>query len=826
MINNDINNIKNDINNINNDIKNINNDINNDIIIQILNDKIKSPLVFRLNTKKKILNKNSIYSFSNFDKEFISENKDTNSKINLYNVIDTIPSKYDRMYQTDIIIKYLTFIIISLVVIIFLGTIGETIYKLDDALAIFNFIFIIIFFLLDAWWLYYKLQHIVIGIYKLFMDLSIFKTNSKYYSGLEIPDSFFNNIVYPNITIQLPVYKEDLENTIKPTIISAIIQSKRYLLETGSKCNIIVCDDGFNIINDNEREKRKDFYEKHNIGYTARPHPSKYKRIGRFKKAGNLNFSMNYSIFSMNLSDNLLVNEKQFSPKNTNESKKSSPFSPKNTDESKKSSLFSPKNTDESKKSSLFSPKNTDESKKSLPFFEKNLVLDINDIFLNDKLYIKYNELLELGAKFSGNILYGDYIFLIDSDTRLPDFPEDKNGCLKRMVKDYLFDGRDKVLYMQCYTCPYLSIKSLSEKCVFHFTCHIYNGILVATALKSMAPLVGHNALLNFKLLDEIAIIDNETNFKYYWSEDRISEDFDCMMRGCEKGYIGRYCISAGIFLEGISFNYITEYFKVSKFACGAAELTFNPISKWFVKGGGFFSSDIIGFIYCKEIEWYNKLAILSYILNFIAIAQAHIAMFYNLLFFEELFYLLPYPLLPVNLMIEGIIVWGLINTIINILFAKRVNFNTYVVIKQQFRELFFTSSLYGSLSVRFSIMYFTHLFNLNISFGATQKDDEKVRLLDWIKSTKYECGIYTFYLICIILRVFVFTVKSPIHTFYFGCLPLFTNIFWYWFGPIVYDILPSKKNKTNTESYNNDEKMYDDKYLTQIPISNIFNNF
>ena len=693
--------------------------------------------------------KNPIYSFININNESISQKKDIDLENNSFSIIDTIPSKYDRIYQSDLIIKYLTFIIISFVIVIFFGTISISIYRYDNVLSIFNSIFIIIFFLFNAGWLYYKIQHIVIGIYKLFMDLSIFMTNSKYYSGLEIPDSFFNNIVYPNITIQLPVYKEDLENTIKPTIISALIQSKRYLSETGSLCNIIVCDDGFNIIDDIEREKRQDFYLKYDISYSARPHPSKYKRIGRFKKAGNLNFSMNYSKFS------------------------------------------------------LLDPSNIDN--------------------INDKLYKEYNELLLLDAKFSGNIVYGEYIFLIDSDTRLPEFSEKENGCLKRMVKDYLFDGKDKVLYMQCFTGPYLSIKSLSEKCVFHFTCHIYNGILVSTALKSMAPLVGHNALLNLKLLDEIAMIDSENNFKYYWSEDRISEDFDCMMRGCEKGYIGRYCTSAGIFLEGISFSYMTEYFKVSKFACGAAELTFNPISKWFVKGGGFFSSDIISFIFCKEIEWYNKLAILSYILNFIAIAQAHIAMFYNLLFFEELFYLLPYPLLPVNLMIEGMIVWGLINTIINILFAKRVNFNTYVVIKQQIRELFFTSSLYGSLSVRFSIMYLTHLFNLNISFGATQKDDQKVRLSDWIKSTKYECTIYTFYLICIILRVFVFTIESPIHTFYFGCLPLFTNIFWYWIGPIFYDILPSKKNKTNTESYNSDEKMYDDKYLTQIPISYIF---
>ena len=58
-----------------------------------------------------------------------------------------------------------------------------------------------------------------------------------------------------------------------------------------------------------------------------------------------------------------------------------------------------------------------------------------------------------------------------------------------------------------------------------------------------------------------------------------------------------------------------------------------NQINKWFSKDKdrGFFSQDIIGFIFCKEIEWYNKLSILSYILNFIAIAQSHISMFYNL---------------------------------------------------------------------------------------------------------------------------------------------------------------------------------------------------
>ena len=269
----------------------------------------------------------------------------------------------------------------------------------------------------------------------------------------------------------------------------------------------------------------------------------------------------------------------------------------------------------------------------------------------------------------------------------------------------------------------------------------------------------------------------------------------------------------------------MTEYFKLSKFACGAAELTFNPVSKWFIKNGGFFSPDIIGFIMCKEIEWYNKISILAYILNFISIAQANIAMFYNLIFFEELFGILPFVLLPVNLMWESMLVWGVINTIINILFAFRANFNKYIVLKQQLREMFFTSALYGSLSVRFLIMYLTHFFNLKTTFGATQKNDEKVTLYDWVNSTKYECVIYTFYLLCIFIRLYLFPVKSLFHTFYFGCLPLFMNIFWFWFGPFVFDILPIKKDKTKTPSYIVDEKMFYDKYLTQIPKSEIFYN-
>lgn len=665
------------------------------------------------------------------------------------NINDFIPIKYNRNHKNDIIIKYLTFFMLIIDALIFFGTIQTTLYFLYGIFPIINFIFIIIFLLLDIPWLHYKMQHIIMGFYKLIMNLTIFRSNSKYYSGLEIPNIFLLNRSFPHLTIQLPVYKEDMENTIQPTLISALQEAERYTRETDSICNIIVCDDGYNLISDEEREKRYKFYYENNIGFTARPHPSKHIRQGRFKKAGNLNFSLN---FSANNSIN-------------------------------------------------------------------------NDTETNEKINREKEKMKNIGAVFEGNLMYGSYIFLIDSDTRFPQMDQNESGCLKRIVKDMMFDGEKSVLYIQCYTAPYMSTRCLAEKGVFHYTCHIYNGIMVGCSLHSMCPLVGHNALLNVKILEEIATVDPETKYKYYWDENRISEDFDCMMRGCEKGYIGRYMCCAGAFLEGISFNYMTEYFKVSKFACGAAEMTFNPVTKWFDrKGVHLFSPDIIRFIKCKEIEWYNKINILSYILNFIAISQAHFAAFYNLIFFEQLFDVLPFALLPTNLMWEGMVVWGGMNTVICILFAKRMQFDMIVFLKQQFREIFFTSSLYGSLSVRFSIMYFTHLFNLNISFGATQKDEEKVLLIDWIQSTKYEFTIYTFYLICIFIRLYYFPVVSFFVTFYFGCTPLLFLIFWYWFGPLAYDILPAKKDKKiNSTVYIHDEKMFNDEYKTQILNSNVF---
>jgi hypothetical protein len=60
----------------------------------------------------------------------------------------------------------------------------------------------------------------------------------------------------------------------------------------GGEVNVLICDDGLQLISDADRHERLDYYASiPNLGYIARPVPSKLPRRGRFKKGGNLNFS-------------------------------------------------------------------------------------------------------------------------------------------------------------------------------------------------------------------------------------------------------------------------------------------------------------------------------------------------------------------------------------------------------------------------------------------------------------------------------------------------------------------------------------------------------
>jgi hypothetical protein len=80
-----------------------------------------------------------------------------------------------------------------------------------------------------------------------------------------------------------------------PDVIIPTLESLRTAITTferqGGSVNVIVCDDGLQLISEAERKQRVEYYARNNIAYVARPPHGQdgFLRRGRFKKAGNMN---------------------------------------------------------------------------------------------------------------------------------------------------------------------------------------------------------------------------------------------------------------------------------------------------------------------------------------------------------------------------------------------------------------------------------------------------------------------------------------------------------------------------------------------------------
>lgn len=102
----------------------------------------------------------------------------------------------------------------------------------------------------------------------------------------------------------MPVYKESLEQTIAPSVESIKKAMKTYARQGGSSA-IMINDDGLQLMSDEDREARIQFYANHDIGWVARPphNENGFVRAGRFKKASNMNYGL---ALSMRMEENLL----------------------------------------------------------------------------------------------------------------------------------------------------------------------------------------------------------------------------------------------------------------------------------------------------------------------------------------------------------------------------------------------------------------------------------------------------------------------------------------------------------------------------------------
>lgn len=93
---------------------------------------------------------------------------------------------------------------------------------------------------------------------------------------------------------------------------------------------------------------------------------------------------------------------------------------------------------------------------------------------------------------------------------------------------------------------------SYFEAGITFFTNLVYSAIRYGVANGDVAPFVGHNAVLRWSALQDVAY-EEEGKLKF-WSESHVSEDFDMALRLQIKGYITRLAAWAGDrFQEGVS---------------------------------------------------------------------------------------------------------------------------------------------------------------------------------------------------------------------------------------------------------------------------------
>ncbi|KIW94381.1 uncharacterized protein Z519_04357 [Cladophialophora bantiana CBS 173.52] len=494
-------------------------------------------------------------------------------------------------------------------------------------------------------------QVIVGCVAQCFGPIQQMQVNSKYFSAKCSPR--LHTLTLPHVTIQCPVYKEGLASVIAPTVKSIKRAISTYELQGGT-ANMFVNDDGLQIIDEEQRKARIEFYQDHNIGWTARPkHGSEgFIRKGKFKKASNMNYGLMLSC---------KVEEK-------------------------------------------------------LQRYHRNFVWTQND---ESEAYDQcLREVLEETPRAwaDGNIRVGDYILLIDSDTRVP------ADCLLDAVSE--MEQSPNVGIMQFASGVMQVVHTFFENGITFFTNLIYTAIEYTVANGDVAPFVGHNAILRWSAIQQVSYID-EDGYEKFWSESHVSEDFDMSLRLQCDGYIIRLASWAhGGFKEGVSLTVYDELARWEKYAYGCNELLFHPMRKWIYKGP---FTELFRQFFFSNIRFTSKITIISYIGTYYAIGAAWmmtLANYFAIGWFNG--YLDKYYIDSWKVWFSIVIVFNGLGNIALAVMRYRIGQKSFIpALVENFKWIVMLSIFLGGLSLHVSQALLAHMFEIDMTWGATSKEAE-----------------------------------------------------------------------------------------------------
>ncbi|KAL2150159.1 hypothetical protein VTH82DRAFT_7835 [Thermothelomyces myriococcoides] len=494
-------------------------------------------------------------------------------------------------------------------------------------------------------------QVIVGCLTQIFGPIRQLTVNSKFYSAR--PPQRLRTSVLPHVTIQCPVYKEGLNTVIAPTVKSIKQAMSTYELQGGS-ANMFINDDGLQLISEEERQARIEFYADHSIGWVARPRHGEngFQRRGKFKKASNMNFAL---MISCKVEDKLAA-------------------------------------------------------------IQRGPDWTQHDEALAYERALK--EVLEEDGRAwaDGNIRVGDYILLIDSDTRVP------ADCLLDAVSE--MEQSPEVGILQFSSGVMQVVHTYFENGITFFTNLIYSAIRYTVSNGDVAPFVGHNAILRWSAIQQVSYTD-EDGYEKFWSESHVSEDFDMALRLQCAGYTIRLAAWAGDgFKEGVSLTVYDELARWEKYAYGCNELLFHPIRKWIYKGP--FTPLFRRFLF-SNIRFTSKITIISYIGTYYAIAAAWIMTSINY-FIMGWFngYLDKYYVDSWRVWFSIIIVFnGLGNIALAVMRYRVGERNILYSLFENFKWTFLLAIFLGGLSLHLSQALLAHMFEIDMTWGATAKEAE-----------------------------------------------------------------------------------------------------
>ncbi|KAI0089907.1 glycosyl transferase family group 2-domain-containing protein [Irpex rosettiformis] len=518
--------------------------------------------------------------------------------------------------------------------------------------------------------------------------------NSKYYSAVPPAPNKLVDTNLPHVTVEMPVYKESLKETIAPSVYSLKKAMQTYARQGGTS-SIFIHDDGLQLISEEDRAERIAFYADNNIGWVARPPhsnaPDGYKRAGRFKKASNMNYGL---ALSLKLEKHMAA-------------------------------MIA---------AATANGEDIDEDD------------DIEDKAMNmaiEEIYEESGRKWRPWACNGKSLRIGDIILIVDSDTIVPE------DCLRDAARELA--ECPEVAIIQHESDVMQVAFHYFENGIAHFTRRVNKCISFGCANGEVAPFVGHNAFLRWSALQDAAFVDPDDGVKKIWSESNVSEDFDMALRLQLKHYIIRWATYSECgFKEGVSLTCDDELNRWQKYSYGCNELIFHPLVQWWYKGP--ITKQLRIFLWSSAPVHY-KVSMMAYMFSYYGLAAAAALSILNYLFLGwsetvDGFYLHSFEIwLACTVVFPGAGNIGF--TLLEYRLGQRSIIESLIENLTWVPFFFF---FFGGLSIHLSQALLAHMFSYNITWGATKKEVERSNF--WLEVPKILKRFWLSLVICILVFV------------------------------------------------------------------------